>query len=283
MAGHGGGIAGQGGAGGASAGAGGSSAAGHGGMAGSSAGTGGMSGSAGGGAAGKGGASGAAGGSGGGAGGAGGGSAGAGGTPPPTCPSCGARQTCQVSGTSAQCVCKTDALCNGAPNICADQATLISCARDGDGCFYQTSSSTCTNGACSGTAGSASCCTNACTTGATQCLSGTTLQTCALSGACTALTSSPCGSGLVCERFAPAACADPNWAAWPMPNSVPDVAAGAPNAQGYTANGDGTVTDKVTGLMWQQGTQSATWSQAPAACRALALGGYSDWRLPTKI
>lgn len=87
----------------------------------------------------------------------------------------------------------------------------------------------------------------------------------------------------MCERFAPAACADPNWAAWPMPNSSLDTTAGAPNPQAYTINADGTVTDNVTGLMWQRGTQSATWAQAPAVCKALALGGYADWRLPTKI
>ena len=37
-----------------------------------------------------------------------------------------------------------------------------------------------------------------------------------------------------------------------MPNGPTDVAAGAPNPEGYTLNGDGTVTDKITGLMWQQ-------------------------------
>jgi hypothetical protein len=166
--------------------------------------------------------------------------------------------------------------------------TLASCAVDGDGCFYEMSSTSCSNGACTGAAGAASCCTNACTSGATQCLSGTTLQTCGLSGACTALSSSTCGSGLVCERSTPADCLDPNWAEWPMPNSLVEVSAGAPNQESYTDNGDGTVTDNVTSLMWQQnipGTtvtpQSFTWSQALAYCPTLALGGHNDWRLPT--
>jgi len=37
------------------------------------------------------------------------------------------------------------------------------------------------------------------------------------------------------------------WAEWPMPQWSADVTAGAPNPEGYTDNGDGTVTDNVTG------------------------------------
>ena len=54
----------------------------------------------------------------------------------------------------------------------------------------------------------------------------------------------------------------------------------------YHDNGDGTVTDLNTGLIWQKGdTQKAsgrTWQEACDYCAALALGGYSDWRLPTR-
>lgn len=75
----------------------------------------------------------------------------------------------------------------------------------------------------------------------------------------------------------------------------------------YTDHGDGTVTDKETGLMWQQcplgthvtgtvgtvtgactsdGPDTAlfTWSEAMAAAQvanAAALSGYSDWRVPS--
>ena len=48
----------------------------------------------------------------------------------------------------------------------------------------------------------------------------------------------------------------------------------------YTDNGDGTVTDNVTGLMWAQ-DQSETnypWSEAGTYCANLTLGGYDDWR-----
>jgi hypothetical protein len=177
-----------------------------------------------------------------------------------------------------------DLVCAGVGNTCADPSTLAACAQDADACFYESSSSPCTDGACSGGAGAASCCTNACTVG-TQCLSGSTLQTCAVaSNGCTALATSMCSSGNVCERAAPASCLDPNWAEWPMPNAPWDVMDGAPNATSYTDNGDQTVTDKVTGLMWQQtNTSTFRFSNAKNYCTTLTLGGHTDWRLPTVI
>ncbi len=51
----------------------------------------------------------------------------------------------------------------------------------------------------------------------------------------------------------------------------------------YQDNGDGTVTDLVTGLMWQQGLfpSKLTFNQAVAGADTLSLAGYTDWRLPT--
>jgi hypothetical protein len=71
-----------------------------------------------------------------------------------------------------------------------------------------------------------------------------------------------------------------------MPNSQADVTAGAPNLESYTDNGDGTVTDNVTGLMWQKAvsaTATYTWAQAVAYCPTLILAGHGDWRLPSVI
>lgn len=78
---------------------------------------------------------------------------------------------------------------------------------------------------------------------------------------------------------------DPTWAEWPMPNGPLDVAAGAPNPEAYTDNGDQTTTDNVTGLMWQEPgpADSYMWTQAIAYCSTLTLAGYSDWRLPSRI
>ncbi len=50
----------------------------------------------------------------------------------------------------------------------------------------------------------------------------------------------------------------------------------------YTDNGDGTVTDNVTGLMWQQNPgDKMTWPEAVAMLDEFELAGYTDWRLPT--
>jgi len=49
----------------------------------------------------------------------------------------------------------------------------------------------------------------------------------------------------------------------------------------FLNNGDGTVTDTATGLMWERGTSSMTWEAALAYAEGLTLAGYDDWRLPT--
>jgi len=49
----------------------------------------------------------------------------------------------------------------------------------------------------------------------------------------------------------------------------------------FVDNGDGTVTDTSTGLMWQQATAGQmNWEEAIAYCESLSLAGHSDWRLP---
>ena len=51
----------------------------------------------------------------------------------------------------------------------------------------------------------------------------------------------------------------------------------------YTDNGDGTVTDNNTGLMWQQTPpeDKMSYDEAVEYVENLELGGYTDWRLPT--
>jgi hypothetical protein len=64
------------------------------------------------------------------------------------------------------------------------------------------------------------------------------------------------------------------------------------NAPSYTDNGDGTITDNVTGLMWQKSPDTdedgdidandkLTYDEALTGAGTLGLGGYNDWRLPT--
>ena len=54
------------------------------------------------------------------------------------------------------------------------------------------------------------------------------------------------------------------------------------NPPSYTVHSNGTVTDNVTGLMWQQQGSAGTWDGAIAYCQNLELAGYSDYRLPSK-
>ncbi len=67
--------------------------------------------------------------------------------------------------------------------------------------------------------------------------------------------------------------------AWSMPSSV---RMGLPTTRSYSSDTD-TVTDLVTGLVWQRldGGRKATWTDALNYCSALSLGGNTDWRLPT--
>lgn len=50
----------------------------------------------------------------------------------------------------------------------------------------------------------------------------------------------------------------------------------------FTNNGNGTISDKATGLMWQQNDDGNTrdWENALSYCENLTLNEQSDWRLP---
>ena len=56
------------------------------------------------------------------------------------------------------------------------------------------------------------------------------------------------------------------------------------NPPSYTDNGDGTVTDNVTGLIWQKEDDdiTRTWDDAVSYSNDLTLADYTDWRLPSK-
>lgn len=53
-------------------------------------------------------------------------------------------------------------------------------------------------------------------------------------------------------------------------------------AQHFTDNGDGTITDVLSGLVWQKilSTNAMTWETALTYCENLSTANYSDWRLP---
>lgn len=68
-----------------------------------------------------------------------------------------------------------------------------------------------------------------------------------------------------------------------MPNArLPGLA----NPQTYdTRSNPQVVTEQVTGLMWQRDVENTfvPFDDAQRACAALKLGGYNDWRLPSRI
>lgn len=54
------------------------------------------------------------------------------------------------------------------------------------------------------------------------------------------------------------------------------------NKPSYRDNGDGTVTDLNTGLMWvRERGKKVTWKDAISGAPACRIGGYTDWRMPT--
>ncbi|MFZ5907351.1 MAG: DUF1566 domain-containing protein [Nitrospirota bacterium] len=57
------------------------------------------------------------------------------------------------------------------------------------------------------------------------------------------------------------------------------------NALSFTENGDGTVTDNNTRLIWQKEDDGIprTWDEAMQYCENLNIGGLSGWRVPAKM
>ena len=199
---------------------------------------------------------------------------------------CGEHQSCGTVEGVAKCVCDVEPACVVQGTTCAATPTLVTCARDSRSCLVK-STAVCDERSCSGPDGSASCCTKACTVGAAGCATSSTIGSCALAAnGCSAYTvTETCGEGLVCGGYTSPECFDSRWANWPMPNSAADVSAGAPHPISHTDNGDGTITDNVTKLMWQKGhpQRGLDWSDAVAYCSGLALAGHRDWRLPSHI
>lgn len=114
---------------------------------------------------------------------------------------------------------------------------------------------------------------------------------------CNLLLTDRCEAGAEGPRHLPA---------WPMPDSSSATfstgsaivgqcpAAGQPgagqdgcyttHAPSYTTD-EATVTDGVTGLVWQRVAPVETydWWDARAYCASLELGGHTDWRLPSRL
>jgi hypothetical protein len=91
------------------------------------------------------------------------------------------------------------------------------------------------------------------------------------------------GERKLCSDSCSRTCSLTTWALWPMP--TPASIPGLPHPAKYDIATAGIVTDKVTGLIWQRAVEATTYalSDAKTYCANLALAGFSDWRLPTRI
>jgi hypothetical protein len=81
-------------------------------------------------------------------------------------------------------------------------------------------------------------------------------------------------------------CYDASGTPTPCPASGESLFGQDANYQGipptYRDNGNGTITDLNTGLMWQKSPGSkVTWEAAMSGTASLNLAGYNDWRVPT--
>jgi len=86
-------------------------------------------------------------------------------------------------------------------------------------------------------------------------------------------------------KDSPVACDDPEWI-----GQDAQLQLGCPQEGRYVDNGDGTVSDLCTGLMWQKETAvplpdserapAVQWDDALAYAEGLEFAGWDDWRLP---
>jgi hypothetical protein len=53
------------------------------------------------------------------------------------------------------------------------------------------------------------------------------------------------------------------------------------NPSRYQDNGDGTVSDLVTGLMWEKQFHKTSFAGAPGQAQTVRTGGHADWRVPS--
>jgi len=86
-----------------------------------------------------------------------------------------------------------------------------------------------------------------------------------------------CDGAMGADHLCSRACERTTWALW----SVPPDSLPASNYQVTTY----TVIDSITKLIWQRsiGSNHYNWAQAKEYCEKLQTGGFSDWRLPSRI
>jgi arylsulfatase A-like enzyme len=110
-----------------------------------------------------------------------------------------------------------------------------------------------------------------------------------LAGATTTTTYTPTAGTAAGNRLATYAMAGPSQTSIPDTSQTIDTTATfgedadyTIHPQSFTDNGNGTITDNVTGLMWQKTDNGeSTWETAVSNAAGITTGGFTDWRLPT--
>ena len=114
-------------------------------------------------------------------------------------------------------------------------------------------------------------CTPACSGAHPLCCGGSCIADKTIDMANCGTCGNTCGQLQICRGR----CVDLEWANWPVRQKT---------TANYTIGAD-TVTDNVTGLIWQKAVTADTynWAEAKTYCAGLSLGGQPGWRLPTRI
>lgn len=166
---------------------------------------------------------------------------------------CGPKYLCATDGRCIAEKACTDTACNGR---CVNPATdAMNCGACGVQCPPAVA---CSAGTCACPAGSLAC-------GAACVDPSSDASHCDSCGSrCDAQVAQVCGRSR---------CLDAAWALWPMPRSP------------VYALSQGLVTEATTGLVWEGGPGAGPvpLDAARSRCDALTLGGFTDWRLPSRI
>ena len=180
---------------------------------------------------------------------------------------CGAHETCTTSGSSASCTCVTDPWCSSTANECSGTTDYVTCAKDGQGCFYQSGSVACgANAVCMGgvcqCAGGFTSCSGACVN--TQ----TDNNNCGTCGhVCPTLASPSYGS--ICGLVSAGACA--GYVGGYVTASSNTLAA---NADGSTVAAIKATMPSVGGTLYELG--ALVGSTAASGSTTMIMGLYSD-------
>ena len=154
-----------------------------------------------------------------------------------------------------------------------------------DGACDYCASKPCTNGTCINGASGYSC----------QCDPGYVGTTsCSFNNACQANAGACLPNEYPCQPTAsPGVACEGQFATWPMPDATLYNGLPVAKVSPHYSSAGGIVVDAVTTLWWQQATAptdcsgadagTCTYPEAQAYCTGLSLGGFTDWRIPTKI